>query len=136
MTIECHVMQLFGCMFSWRDDIDRPMETDRIEKSVLLHAPQSRIWRALTDAKEFGSWFGMKLDGSFVPGAKLRGLIVPTTVDPAVAKMQKQYEGSPLELVVERMEPEHSFSFRWHPHGVQAGIDYVKEPKTLVTFTL
>ena len=112
------------------------MQTDRIEKNVLLRAPRSRVWRALTDSKEFGSWFGMKLDGPFAPGTKLRGVITPTTVDAEIAAMQKPYAGKELQLVVDRIEPERLFSFQWHPYEVQSGIDYSKEPMTLVTFTL
>jgi len=112
------------------------MQTDRIEKNVLLRAPRSRVWRALTDSKEFGSWFGMRLDGPFAPGAKLRGVITPTTVDAEVAAMQQPYAGKEFELVVDRIEAERLFSFQWHPYDVQPGIDYLKEPMTLVTFTL
>ena len=112
------------------------MQTDRIEKNVLLRAPRSRVWRALTDSKEFGSWFGMKLDGPFAPGTKLRGVITPTTVDAEIAAMQKPYAGKDFQLVVDRIEPERFFSFQWHPYEVQPGMDYSKEPMTLVTFTL
>jgi len=112
------------------------MQTDRIEKNVLLRAPRSRVWRALTDSKEFGSWFGMKLDGPFAPGAKLRGVITPTTVDAKIAALQKPYAGKDFQLAVDRIEPERLFSFQWHPYEVQPGIDYSKEPMTLVTFTL
>jgi uncharacterized protein YndB with AHSA1/START domain len=112
------------------------MNTDQIEKKILLRAKQNRVWRALTDSNEFGSWFGMKLDGPFAPGAKIRGVIVPTTVDPKTAELQKPYEGEPVELAIERVDPERLFSFRWHPHAVGPGTDYAKEPMTLVTFTL
>lgn len=112
------------------------MQTDRIEKNVLLRAPRSRVWRALTDSKEFGSWFGMKLDGPFAQGAKLRGVITPTTVDAEIAALQEPYAGKDFQLVVDRIEPERLFSFQWHPYEVQPGIDYSKEPMTLVTFTL
>ena len=112
------------------------MQTDRIEKNVLLRAPRSRVWRALTDSKEFGSWFGMKLDGPFAQGAKLRGVITPTTVDAEIAALQEPYAGKDFQLVVDRIEPERLFSFQWHPYDVQPGIDYLKEPMTLVTFTL
>src|SRR5215472_4306319 len=100
------------------------MPSDRIEKRVLLKAPRSRVWRALTDAKEFGSWFGMKLDAPFSPGAKLRAVIAPTTVDPEVAALQEPYAGQEFELVIDRIEPERLFSFRWHPYAVQPGLDY------------
>lgn len=112
------------------------METDRIQKKVLLHAPLKRVWRALSDSAEFGSWFGMKLDGPFAPGARMRAVIVPTTVDAEVARAQQPHEGMPFEILVERMEPERVFSFRWHPFAVERGVDYSAEPTTLVVFAL
>jgi uncharacterized protein YndB with AHSA1/START domain len=112
------------------------MSSDRIEKKILLRAARSRVWRALTDSQEFGSWFGMKLEGPFVAGATMRGKIVPTTVDAETARAQKPYEGKPVELVVDRIEPERLFSFRWHPFAIDAGVDYSTEPTTLITFTL
>ena len=81
------------------------MTTDRIEKKILLHAPLKRVWRALTDSTEFGVWFGVKFDGPFQPGASLRGVIVPTTMDPEVAKAQKPHEGTPFQITVEQIEP-------------------------------
>jgi uncharacterized protein YndB with AHSA1/START domain len=107
------------------------MNTDRIEKSIVLHAPLKRIWRALSDSTEFGTWFGMKFEGPFVAGASVRGVITPTTVDAEVAKSQKSHEGMALEFLVERMEPEHIVSFRWRPVT-----DSSAEPSTLVTFAL
>src|SRR5712691_3740945 len=112
------------------------MDTDRIEKRILLHAPRQRVWRALTDATEFGTWFGVRFDGPFQPGALLRGVIVPTKVDAEVAKAQEEYEGKPFEITVERMDPERLFSFRWHPFAVEPGVDYSAEPTTLIVFTL
>ena len=112
------------------------MTTDRIEKKILLHAPLKRVWRALSDSTEFGSWFGMKFDGPFAPGARMRGVIVPTTVDAEVARAQKEYEGMPFEITIEQIEPEKLFSFRWHPFAVERGVDYSAEPTTLVVFAL
>lgn len=112
------------------------METDRIEKQILLRAPLARIWRALTDSTEFGTWFGMRFPEPFVPGAVLHGKIVPTTVDPEVGAAQKQYEGLACEIVIERMDPEKLFSFRWHPGAVDPRVDYSQEPMTLVEFRL
>ena len=112
------------------------MSTDRIEKKILLRAPRKRVWRALSDSKEFGRWFGVKLDGPFVPGVMVRGVIAPTTVNAEVAKAQKPYEGKPFEITIERMEPERLFSFRWHPFAVEPGVDYSSEPATLVVFAL
>ena len=107
-----------------------------IEKQVLLHAPRERVWQALADSTEFGTWFGMRFDGPFRPGASMRCVIVPTTVDAEVAKAQKPYEGVPFEITIEQMEPGRLFSFRWHPGAVEPGIDYSVEPATLVAFAL
>ena len=112
------------------------MSQDRIEKKILLHAPRASVWRALADSKEFGHWFGMKFDGPFVPGAPVRGVIQPTAVNAEVAKAQKPHEGLAFEIIIEQMEPERLFSFRWHPFAVEPGVDYSAEPTTLVAFTL
>ena len=112
------------------------MSTDRIGKKILLRAPRKRIWHALSDSTEFGTWFGMKFDGPFVPGAVVRGVIVGTKVNAEVAKAQKEYEGMSGEITIERIEPERLFSFRWHPFAVERGVDYSAEPTTLIVFTL
>jgi len=109
---------------------------NNIEKKILLRAPRERVWRALSDSKEFGTWFGMKFDGPFVPGARMRGIIVPTAVNAEVAKAQKPYEGTPCEITIEQMEHERLFSFRWHPFAVEPGFDYSAEPTTLVAFAM
>ena len=112
------------------------MATDRIEKTILLRAPLKRVWRALSDSTEFGSWFGMRFDAPFAPGATMSAVIVPTTVNQEVAKMQKPYEGIAFEIKIEQMQPERLFSFRWHPGAVEPGFDYSSEPTTVVVFTL
>jgi uncharacterized protein YndB with AHSA1/START domain len=112
------------------------MTTDRIEKKILLRAPRKRVWRALTDFKEFGSWFGVKFNEPFKPGAALRGILVGTSVDAEVAKMQTKYAGVRFEMTIETMEPERLFSFRWHPNAHESGVDYSAEPTTLIEFVL
>ena len=112
------------------------MSADRIEKKILLRAPRKRVWRALSDSTEFGTWFGMKFDGPFTPGARVGATIVGTTVDPNVAKAQKEHEGMQFDIIIERMEPERLFSFRWHPGPAERGVDYSNEPATLVVFLL
>jgi uncharacterized protein YndB with AHSA1/START domain len=112
------------------------MITDRIEKHIILRAPLKRVWQAIADSSEFGSWFGMRFDGPFAPGARMRAVIVPTSVNDDVAKGQKKYEGTAFEIVIDRIEPERLFSFRWHPGAVDPGIDYAVEPTTLVVFSL
>ena len=79
--------------------------SDRIEKQVILRAPLSRVWQALTDADQFGQWFGVRFDGRFEATRPITGKIAPTTVDPDVAKMQKPYEGMKFDIVIDRIEP-------------------------------
>ena len=99
--------------------------TDRIEKERLLKAPQSRVWHAISDAREFGNWFGVEFDGGFVPGQRMRGRIT-----------MPEYAHIPFEITVERVHAESHFSFRWHPHAIDTNVDYSSEPTTLVTFDL
>lgn len=99
--------------------------TDRIEKQILLRAPRSRVWRALTNAAEFGQWFRAKLDGAFVAGQRITGHIT-----------HPGYEHLKMELWIEKIEPEHLFSLRWHPYAIDPELDYSKEPTTLVEFRL
>jgi uncharacterized protein YndB with AHSA1/START domain len=111
-------------------------DTDRIQKKTLLRAKRSRVWRAITDSKEFGAWFGMKVEGPFEPSTTVKCAITPTTVDPEIAKAQKPYEGMTSELYIDRIEPERLFSFRWHPFAIERDVDYSSEPTTLVSFEL
>jgi uncharacterized protein YndB with AHSA1/START domain len=110
--------------------------TDRIEKRVFLPAPQERVWRAISEAKRFGEWFGIQFDGDFVAGQPVSGVVVPTTVDPEVAKAQENHRGMHIAIVVDRIEPTRRFSFRWHPFAIDPSVDYSKEPMTLVEFLL
>lgn len=99
--------------------------SDRIEKTIELKAPVSRVWRALTDHTEFGTWFRVRLDGPFVPGQVSRGNI-----------LYPGYEHIRWEAVIQKMEPERLFSFTWHPYAIDPNEDYSNEPPTLVEFTL
>ena len=99
--------------------------TDRIEKTVTLTAPRARVWQAIADARQFGEWFRVRLDGEFAVGATIRGNIT-----------YPGYEYITMEVVVERMEPERFFSYRWHPYAIDPKVDYSPEPMTLVEFTL
>jgi uncharacterized protein YndB with AHSA1/START domain len=99
--------------------------TDRIEKSIELRAPVSRVWRALTDHEEFGTWFRVRLDGPFIPGQPSLGWIT-----------HPGYEHVRWQAVVQRMEPERLFSFTWHPYAIEPDRDYSDETPTLVEFTL
>jgi uncharacterized protein YndB with AHSA1/START domain len=112
------------------------MSMNQIEKEVLLRAPLDRVWRAISDADEFGQWFGVRLDGPFVPGASVTGVITPTTVDDEVAKAQEPYAGQSDTWQIVAVEPKRRLAFRWHPYAVESGTDYSQEPTTLVEFTL
>lgn len=104
---------------------DEPQTSDRIEKHFQVSAKRSRVWRAISDAEEFGAWFGMQLDRPFAPGATVLGrLTIPG------------YEHVALEILVETIEPERYFSYRWHPYAIDPAIDYTAEPTTLVEFRL
>jgi uncharacterized protein YndB with AHSA1/START domain len=100
--------------------------TDRIERSVLINAAPSRVWKALTNAEEFGGWFGVALKGkTFTPGQPVQGHItIPG------------FEHVLFDVRIERVEPETRFSYRWHPYAVDPAVDYSTEPTTLVEFTL
>jgi uncharacterized protein YndB with AHSA1/START domain len=99
--------------------------TDRIEKQVRLGHPRSKVWRALTDSREFGKWFGAIFTEPFRPGTSLRAKIT-----------HPGYEHMVMEITIERMEPERSFAWRWHPGAVEPGEDVSGEPTTLVVFEL
>ena len=99
--------------------------SDRVEKEILLRAPRSRVWRAVTDSSQFGTWFRAKLEAQFNVGARVRGKIT-----------HPGYEHLTLELLVERMDAERLFSFRWHPYAIDPRVDYSAEPTTLVEFRL
>ncbi|CAN5633099.1 SRPBCC family protein [soil metagenome] len=99
---------------------------DRIEREILIKAPRSRIWRALSNAEEFGDWFGVALKGkAFAAGKRVQGQIT-----------YPGYEHVVFDVLIERMEPERLLSWRWHPAAVEPSVDYSKEPTTLVVFEL
>ncbi|HEX2033600.1 MAG TPA: SRPBCC family protein [Chloroflexota bacterium] len=101
--------------------------TDRIEKQVLLRAPRERVWRALTDAEQFGAWFGVAFDrgATFAPGARVQGKVT-----------HEGYEHLTWDVTIERMEPQRLFSWHWHPHPIDPQRDYEAEPTTQVVFEL
>jgi uncharacterized protein YndB with AHSA1/START domain len=101
----------------------RPSLEDRIQKTILLQAPRSRVWQALTNFRQFGQWFRVDLAGPFVPGQHTEGTVT-----------YPGYEHLRFEVVTERMEPERLFSWRWEPGGDPDSDP--AEAMTLVTFEL
>jgi uncharacterized protein YndB with AHSA1/START domain len=98
---------------------------DRIEKQIEIAAPVSRVWQALTDSRQFGEWFLVKMDGPFVAGEPVGGQIT-----------HPGYEHLRMEIVVKAIEPETLFSYTWHPYAIESNVDYAQEPSTLVEFRL
>ena len=98
------------------------MPSDRIEKQIVVKAPRAKVWRALTEAKQFAAWFGMEMEGEFQPGTGTWGV-----------SRHPGYEGR-FEMRIEEMTPESRFSWRWHPGS--PAVDYSQEPATLVVFEL
>ena len=101
------------------------VSTDRIEKQIVIRAPRSRVWKALTDVREFQQWFEAVLDRPFAPGAHLEGHVT-----------SEGYEHVRMDIEVERMDPETYFSYRWHPYAIDPKRHYPPMEKTLVEFTL
>ena len=104
---------------------DKTQTTDRIEKRFEVKAKRSRVWRAISDADQFGAWFGVKFDRPFATGGTVIGRLT-----------LKSYENVALEIQVVSVEPERYFSYRWHPYAVDPKVDYSAEPTTLVEFRL
>jgi uncharacterized protein YndB with AHSA1/START domain len=100
--------------------------TDRIERKILLKASRARVWRALSNAEEFGGWFGVDFKGqAFVAGQSAKGRVT-----------YPGYEHLVMEVLIERVVPERLLSWHWHPAAIEAGIDYSQEPTTLVVFEI
>lgn len=103
----------------------RPSPTDRIQKDVVLKATRSRVWKAVSDSKEFGAWFKIDFQEPFRAGKSITGRVT-----------YPGYEHHKAVFMVEKIEPEKLFSFRWHPHAIDPDVEYTNEPTTLVEFTL
>lgn len=101
------------------------MTNNEIRKQIDLRAPRSKVWRALVDHEQFGAWFKVRLEGPFVVGKHTMGNITSAG-----------YEHVRMDVLVDKIEPEHHFAFWWHPAAIEAGRDYEAEPRTLVEFRL
>jgi uncharacterized protein YndB with AHSA1/START domain len=99
--------------------------SDQIRKHKHIEAPPSRVWRAVTDATEFGTWFRVRLESPFVVGRESAGHIT-----------YPGWEHVRFTLCTEAIEPETRFAFRWHPYAIDMAKDYSSEPMTLVEFLL
>lgn len=111
------------------------MNADQIRKHVLLKSSIERAWQAVSDAASFEAWFGVECDSPFVAGIQMNGRIVPTKVDPEVARLQEPHTGKPFQILVEELTPMSRFAFRWHPSAIDPNHDYSSEPTILVAFS-
>jgi uncharacterized protein YndB with AHSA1/START domain len=98
---------------------------NQIEKRIEIASPVSRVWRALTDSRQFGEWFLVRMEGPFVAGQPVAGQIT-----------HPGYEHVRMQIVVKAIEPERLFSFTWHPYAVDPKVDYSQEESTLIEFRL
>jgi uncharacterized protein YndB with AHSA1/START domain len=102
-----------------------PDTTDRIERQIRLKHPRAKVWRALTDFREFGRWFGVVFTDPFAVGSRLKGKIT-----------HPGYEHLTMDILIERLEPERLLAWRWHPGAVLPEEELAGEPETLVVFEL
>src|SRR5258708_22235383 len=100
--------------------------TDRVERKVLINATRARVWRAVSDAGEFGDWFGVNFKGKvFAEGKHIQGKIT-----------YPGYEHLDMDVLIEQIVPQQRLSWRWHPAAIDPKVDYSDEPTTLVVFEL
>jgi uncharacterized protein YndB with AHSA1/START domain len=104
---------------------EKIVKTDKIVKTIELKAPLARVWRAISDSREFGEWFRVKFEGPFIAGKAAVGQVT-----------HPGYEHLRMEVKVQKMEPEKLLSFTWHPYAVDTAVDYSGETPTLVEFRL
>jgi uncharacterized protein YndB with AHSA1/START domain len=99
--------------------------SDSIQREVVLKATRSRVWKALTDSKQFGAWFGVVIDQEFAAGKSVRAKVT-----------HPEYKDLTFDMTILDIVPEQRFSWRWHPNAVDRTRDYGSEPTTLVVFSL
>ena len=97
----------------------------RIDKSIDIDAPPGRVWRALTNADELSTWFQVQIEGDIAPG-----------IEVWMTSVHKGYEGQRFRVRFTEMVEPHRFAWEWHPGAVDPNVDYSREPRTTVTFTL
>jgi len=98
---------------------------DRIDKSIEIEAPAERVFRALTDARELSAWFQVSIEGEIAVGSE----VWMTSVHPG-------HVGQRFRVQFIEMTPPRRVVWRWHPGEVDPAVDYSREPRTTVTFTL
>jgi uncharacterized protein YndB with AHSA1/START domain len=95
-------------------------ELSRIDRTIEIKAPPERVWRALTNAKELSAWFQVTIEGDIVAGGEV----------------WMQHKGQRFRVRFVELTPPTRFVWQWHPGAVDPNVDYSREPRTTVTFTL
>ena len=100
-------------------------EMTRIDRTVEIAAPPERVWRALTDPRELSAWFQVTIDGEIRAGNEVW-----------MTSTHKGYEGQRFAVEFVELTPPRRMVWRWHPGAVDPAVDYSREARTTVTFTL
>ncbi|HEX2033382.1 MAG TPA: SRPBCC domain-containing protein [Chloroflexota bacterium] len=95
------------------------MVPDQIEREILVEAPVTRVWAALTQAEHLRVWFAFA-------GAEV-------DLRPGGAILMRWKEHGTFHGRVERVDPPCLFSYRW---ALVAGEEPRQGNSTLVEFTL
>ena len=100
-------------------------ELSRIDRSIDIKASPERVWHALTNAAELSAWFQVRIEGEIAPGN-----------DVWMTALHEGHAGTRFRVWFVEMTPPRRFVWQWHPGAVDPAVDYSKEPRTTVTFTL
>jgi uncharacterized protein YndB with AHSA1/START domain len=111
-------------------------QSDRIEKQRVVQHPIERVWRAISEPKQFSAWIGLAEPGDFVQGALFTAKMAPTKFNAEFAQLQEPYDGLTVKMTIERIQPPFHFSFRFHPFAIDPNADYSSEPMNEVAFEL
>jgi uncharacterized protein YndB with AHSA1/START domain len=103
----------------------RVADPDRIDRTIEIQAPPDRVWRALTSAADLSAWFQVTIEGDIMPGRE----VWMTSLHPGHA-------GQRFRVRFIEMTAPRRFVWEWCPGAVDPDVDYDREPRTTVTFTL
>ncbi len=96
---------------------------DFIEKSITLNAPLSRVWRAITDSEQFGTWFKVRFGAPLQVSMPVKGQVT-----------YPGYEHLEMQVIHRDLFPGTYFSFTWCPYS--DGAPEGQDRETLVEFKL
>jgi uncharacterized protein YndB with AHSA1/START domain len=100
-------------------------ELTRIDRTIEIHAPPERVWRALTDPRELSAWFQVTIEGGIAAGQE----VWMTSAHP-------EHQGQRFQVLFKELTPPTRFVWQWCPGAMDPKVDYSREPRTTLTFTL